>query len=215
MRAAVACLLALVLCIGCGGDDGGSTSADAETTIHVPRLYPTAKAMVESSGPLVPGTPGLRVPPGYFARARIHAVDHRLPYCLSSFLVGQDEAFLRLDALGETVDGQRTVFHAFVPLASVGGAEIGTLADLTLEKAALTGATATIRLPTSNGQHTYLVEIERLSFETVEESLLTGSLEGQARRGSRSTTSLPFELGFVAYRGPNTGMVGEEAPARE
>jgi hypothetical protein len=168
------------------------------------RLLPSGAAEVDSPGPLVPGTRGSRVPFGYFTRARMSALDLYLPYTMGSFLMGKERAFLRLEALGEESQGERPTMHAFIPLAIVGSEGLATLPGLSLDKAALSGSQATIRLPTSSGSHTYLIELTRLSIDTLDDSRMTGSLQGHARRGTESQTTLRFEMGFVAYRGPNT-----------
>ena len=175
-------------------------------------LLPKTAPGVRGKGPVVPGTAGLRVTSGYFARARMGAVDLHLSYTMASFLRGEDQAFLRLEAHGDKVGPSQTAFHAFIPLAMRLDEDVTTLTSLTLEKEALADAKANIRVATRTRRHNRLVELHRVTFDIVQSDIITGTLEGTTKRGSRATSALPFQVGFVAYRGPDMGMVG---PPRE
>jgi len=173
--------------------------------LYLPQRVPR----LDAAGPFVPGTPGLRVPKGYFTRVRLDVRDLFLPYAVASFLRGEDETVFRLEAVSEFSDqwGTLPIFRALVPITLSSSSDIKSLTKITLGPAALNRAMATIRL--ENGRQ-YLVEVQRLSFEVLEDSAVKGSLEGRARRGMLSKSYKQIKVGFVALRAPDTGMLRAE-----
>ncbi len=188
-------------------DAGDEHEAGDPQMLHLPQR----PSRVDARGPLVPGTPGLRVPAGYFTRIRLDVRDLFLPYTLGSFLRGEDGVTFRLEGVAGMADQKRVlpVFRALIPITLPSGSDIQSLTKLTLGPAAMSRGTVTIRL--ENGRQ-YLVEVERLSFEALEDGALKGSLEGKARRGMKSTTYKDIWVGFVALRAPNTGMHDADGP---
>jgi hypothetical protein len=185
---------------------GHVSEQDERYTQALARPYtPQKRPRLEGRGPVVPGTPGLRVPSGFFARVRIQVMDFYQPLAMASFLRTHGEVYLRLvtEGGGEN-DSFRPMFRAIIPITLPKGSGLQALTNLTLGKAALDRATATFQL-TPRGK--YLVKVERLHIETIEDVVITGALEGRAMRGSLSKTSVPFMAGFVALRGPDTGTV--------
>jgi len=131
-----------------------------------------------------------------------------MPHTMTSFLRGEEQSYLRLEASGEKVGANQSLFHAFIPLSVTSEGDLSTLENLTLEKEALKEARASIRVAKATRMLNRLVELRRLSLQVVDDTLVTGTLEGVTKRGNRAQSSLPFQLGFIAYRGPDTGMVG-------
>jgi hypothetical protein len=207
----VVCVLLGVVCSCSYWDDEHRVGDDSAERI-AERLLPNTEPSARGLGPLIPGTPGLRVSSGYFSRARMGSVDLYMPHTMTSFLRGREKSYLRIEAFGEKVGAHKSLFHAFIPLSIAAEGDLSTLENLTLEKEALKTATATIRVAKATRLLNRLVELRRLSLEVVDEHLVTGTLEGVTKRGNRAQSSLPFQLGFVAYRGPDTGMVGPERP---
>lgn len=183
----------------------------ARPQVHVvmtaPALLPDMAARADGRGPLVPGTPGLRVPRGYFARARLHLADLLMPYCWASFVRGHGTLTFRLQAIGgpmtQTGPGEGApplpVLRGVIELAVPPGTEVDDLAGLTLGVESLRGATVSLRL---SERDRYLLEVDRLSIEAIGRTAVLGSLQGRARRGAKSQTTLPIELGFVALKAP-------------
>ena len=178
-------------------------------------LYlPQRTPRLDAPGPIVPGTPGLRVPAGYITRVRLDIRDLFLPYTVASFLRGAGDATLRIEAVAGMTEDRRIlpVFRVLIPITLPSGSDIAALTELTLGPAALSRAMATIRL--ENGRQ-YLVEVKRLSFDALEEGAVKGSLEGRARRGMKSKSYKQIKVGFVALRAPDTGMLGSPAQATD
>jgi len=191
-------------------------AAPASTGAQVVNAYlPTARARVDAQGPLIPGTPGLRVPAGYFARARLDAEDLFLPYSYAAFLTSEGGVALRVVALGapardrgDAPKGPRPpVLRAVIPLplpdrqGQVAG--LDTLMGLTLGEDALRETTATLRL---SDRDLYLLTLTRFTLESSSDTALSLSFEGRARRGSKAKVSLPFQVGIVGFRAPTVGV---------
>ena len=203
-------LLATLFVAGCMSTESptGAEENVREQLVTQEALLPNTAPGLKGKGPLIPGTPGLRVTSGYFSRVRMGAVDLFLAHSMASFLRGRDQAFLRLEAHGDRVGPSQTVLHALIPVAVAEDEDLKALAGLTLEVDALTSAKANIRVATPDTRHNRLVELQRVTFSTVNTELVAGTLEGATKRGSRATSSLPFKLGFIAYRGPDMGLKG-------
>jgi len=178
-------------------------AAEIERTepVFLPVEYPRLSA----KGPLVPSTPGLRVPEGYFARARLDVADIHMPWAYAAFLQGDGELVLRLKAVsgpyvvGGPFDGTapvptlRAVIHLSVPEAT----NIGELVGVDLSAEALKRSTVALR---TSAKYRYLITLTRLTIEAVGDTAVSGSFEGIARRGSKAKTSLPIRVGFVALK---------------
>ena len=172
---------------------------------------PQRKPRLGAGGPWVPGTPGLRVPIGYFTRVRIDVIDFFLPFTLGSFLRGEGEAVFRLESVSGMRDGVREfpIFRAVIPITLPPGSDIGSLTELTLGAETLTRSTATLRFDKSRQ---YLVEVQRLTFEVLEEGAIKGTLHGRARGGAKSRNYREIRIGFLALRSPDLGMAPEQSP---
>ena len=136
------------------------------------------------------------------------AVDLHLSYTMASFLRGEEQAFLRLEAHGDKVGPSQTAFHAFIPLAMRLDEDVTTLASLTLEKEALADAKANIRVATRTRRHNRLVELHRVTFDIVQSDIITGTLEGTTKRGSLSDLGAPFSSRLRGLSWSDMGMVG-------
>lgn len=167
-----------------------------------PVLMPSAPAEAGGHGPIVPATPGLRVPAaGYWTRARLDVADLLLPYTWASFLHGDDHVTLRIEASRrEDDDGaQLPRLHAVIPIALPRGTDARQLAGLTLGPDALSGAVASLQ---TTRRDRWQVDLTHLSLERVEDGLVRGTLEGVARRGARGQRERSFQAGFLALRAP-------------
>lgn len=213
LAAPLALLVAAVLASGCPEwlevDD---TPPDEEALVddlallqsHLgPVQLPTAPPDVGGNGPIVPATPGLRVPAaGYWTRARLDVADMLLPYTWVSFLHGEEHITLRLEAVrrGEDEAGpQLPWLHVIIPIALPLGTDQSQLDKLDLGVEALAAATASIQTTRSD---TWLLTLTHLRLDHVDEKRVTGTLEGVARRGSRGQRERSFAAGFVALRAP-------------
>lgn len=220
--ASVAAVATLGVSAGCAdwldmpSADAGP-SARAVATSQVANAYlPTARARADAAGPLVPGTPGFRVPAGYFTRVRLDVEDLFLPYSYAAFLTSEHDVALRVVALGSPARDRgeggskppappvlRAVIPLPVPDRRGQAAGLGTLMGLTLGADALRGSTATLRL---SDRDLYLLTLTRFTLESSNDAALSFSLEGTARRGSMSKASLPFQIGVVGLRAPTVGV---------
>ncbi len=196
-----------------------SEAQDDELTLEIPSsgpaVFPSAPAVVGGRGPLIPGTPALRVPDaGYWTRCRLHVADIVLPYSWVSFVQGARGVTLRLAAMrrGE-VDGPTVPnLRAVVPIALPRGTDATSLAGLTLGEDALSNATVSLR---TTWQDSYIVKLSRLTIEVVDASVVAGTFEGTAVRGKKGRVARRFEAGFVALRGPAVGVLDLGPPAPE
>lgn len=211
--------LALVVTLGVGAlsacpewlevpdPEGVETSADEP--LRAPATLPDEAPSTAAGGPIVPGTPGLRVPAGYFSRVRLDTADLYLPYTWVVVHAGTKAAdpveqpitVRLLAAAGADRDGEPEdpVLRAVLPLAVPAGTGLETLQGLDLGPDALRDATVSV---TMEGSHHWLVEPTRLRLEEIDEGRIKGTLEGEARRGAQAARSRPFRAGFIALRGP-------------
>ena len=214
--------LALALTLGVGAGAGcpewlevDDTTAEEEAatddlallTGHIgPVDLPDAPAEVAGQGPIVPATPGLRVPAaGYWTRARLDVADLILPYTWVSFLHSEDRVTVRLEAVrrGEDEAGpQLPWLHAVIPVKLPRGTDASQLDGLSLGAAALADATAAIR---TTPQDAWTLTLSHLRFDHVDDHVVTGTLEGIARRGAKGQRERSFIAGFVALRAPEFG----------
>jgi len=211
--APLALLLAAALASGCPewlevddtpADDEGPVDDLALLQSHLgPVELPSAPAEVGGQGPIVPATPGLRVPAaGYWTRARLDVADMLLPYTWASLLRGEDHITLRLEAVrrGEDEAGPLLPWlHAVIPIALPRGTDQSQLDHLDLGHEALASATASIQ---TTHDDTWLLELTHLRIDHVDDKRVTGTLEGVARRGARGRRERRFAAGFVALRAP-------------
>lgn len=209
-------LVMVAVCLGVGlsacpewldVDDGELEEAEPTAEIErgepvfLPEIYPR----VTSKGPLIPGSPGLRVPKGYFARARLDVADVMMPWAYASFARGDGQLVMRLYAvsgpyvIGGPYDGTaplpvlRGVIHLFLPDA----ANLTQLVGVDLSADALKRSTVALRM---SAKYRYLVSLERLTIEAIGETAISGSFEGTARRGAKAKTSMPLKVSFVAFK---------------
>lgn len=172
--------------------------------IGAPVVLPSAPAEVGGDGPYVPATPGLRVPSaGYWTRARLDANDLILPYTWVSLQPAEGQIVVRLEAV-LTSAAREPSLEAVIPIALPGGGDVATLVGLELGPSALERAVIGLRTSESD---LWLVTPTRLRFETVRAELVTGTFEGDARRGLRGQRVRHFEAAFVALRAPSSGLV--------
>jgi hypothetical protein len=209
-----ACMVARAACTSWldADDDSGGQSGPADPgegvltplPTGVPVILPSAPPEVGGDGPYVPATPGLRVPnAGYWTRARLDANDVLLPYTWVSLQPAEGQIVVRLEAV-VTSAAREPSLEAVIPIALPGGGDVATLVGLELGPSAL--ARAVIGLRTSESD-LWLVAPTRLRFDTVRADLVTGTLEGDARRGLRGQRVRHFEAAFVALRAPSSGSV--------
>ena len=129
------------------------------------------------------------------------AADIRFDASWVGFLRHGGKVTLRLEATTGPADGRPTppVVRAVVPIAVPDGTTVEQLAgQMWRTEAALGEATVTLQTPRS----WWYVELSRLSIDHVGPTHVRGSMEGVATRGARGTRKRPFEMGFVAFRGP-------------
>jgi|GEM_PF-1346492 len=208
-------------------DDG-----EPEYTLPVgePLVLPTEPALLDAPGPLVPRTPGLRVPlAGYWTRVRLDAHDLLFPFSWVSLTsanrgstaecqtVGATGApsrqctaavLLRLE--GSTAQGEDpseigaqgvTGFRAVIPITLPPGTDVSVIRDgFELSEKALASATMALR---TSSQDLWLITPTRLRFERVAHGIITGSLEGEARRGAKGQRVRKFAAAFIALRAPD------------
>ncbi len=181
---------------------GGDAVAEGTAPAN-PVVLPGAPADPGGEGPLVPNTPGLRVPAaGYWARARLDMADLVLPYTWAGFIPAADRVTFRLAAAvrGADDDGPATPrLQAVVPIALPAGTDRSQLEGLTLGADALSAGVVSLQ---TTDRDRWLITLTRLSFEQVDERLVKGSMEGIARRGAKGQRTRSFEMGFLALRAP-------------
>ncbi len=212
---------ALVTAGGCAdwldmpSPDAGATERPAAVAQVANAYLPTSRARVDAPGPLVPATPGLRVPAGYFARVRLDAEDLFLPYSYAAFLTTEEDVALRVLALGSPARDRgeapkapappalRAVIHLPLPTQEGQDAGLAPLVGLTLGPDALGGSTVTLRL---SDRDLYLLTPTRFTLESITDTTVSLSFEGTARRGSQAKVSLPFQVGVVGLRAPTVGV---------
>lgn len=187
-------------------DDPSDEANEAEPALAAgrPAVLPDAPPTPSGSGPIVPATPGLRVPQaGYWTRARLDIGDIVLPYTWVAFNPRAGEVIMRFEAARRGVNDygvQATpTLRAVIPITLPRGTDASTLAGLTLGEDALRDATVSLQ---TTGKDLWLVTLTRLSIDTVEDAVVTGSFEGTARRGSRGQTERAFRAGFLALHAP-------------
>jgi hypothetical protein len=214
-------LAALVLVLGAGFmactewlevDDGGD-EAVLELPVGRPMVLPSAPAEAGGRGPIVPSTPGLRVPlAGYWTRARLDTADVLLPYTWASLVEGRGFVLLRIEGAMASADEPTAVasqsFRVVIPITLPPGTDTGALAGLTLGKQALAQAAVSIR---TSPNDLWIIDPDRLTFDVVRSDVVVGTLEGEARRGARGQRARRFESGFIALRAPEHGGAGASA----
>ena len=170
---------------------------------------PNQPASVNAKGPILPGSPGLRVPRGYMTHARLDSADFLLAHTWmaldstsSAGVQAASRTTLRLVATGSVsgaipspVPSVRGVF----PLAVPKGTSAEDLVGFTARGPSLANARVGIR---TGGDHHWMVTPTRLSIDQVTPRAIKGSFEGTARRGAKSERTRRFHAGFVALRAP-------------
>jgi len=209
--AAIAALLVLgtVGCIEWLEVDAPAGQADAQNSVVQRSLSPIAATLpnvppqAAAKGPLVPQTPGLRVPDGYWTRVRLDQADLLLPH---TWGVLQPSGYsedgeprgmvLRLHAQGAR-DGARgaPTLRGVIRVATPPRTQASQLVGLSFGPDALHGSTVSLRI--SRGTLWNIVP-ERLSIEVLDEHVVKGTLEGSARPGKQAKRSRAFRAGFVA-----------------
>ena len=229
-------VLMAVAALGSGGcidwlevDDG---EPEYQLPIGEPLVLPSEPALLDAPGPLVPRTPGLRVPlAGYWTRVRLDAHDLLFPFSWVSLtsashgssadcqVVGaagvpsrvcNSAVLLRLK--GSTAHGDDpteigaqgvTGFRAVIPITLPPGTDASVIRDgFELPEKALASATMALR---TSAQDLWLITPTRLRFERVAPGIITGSLEGEARRGAKGQRVRRFAAAFIALRAPDEG----------
>jgi hypothetical protein len=166
---------------------------------------PVPPPRADGRGPLVPATPGLRVPDGTWLRARLDVADLWMPYAWLAAAEAGPRLVLRLHATGGPETAGRSPFpllRAVLSLAVPEGTTLEAMSGLALGAEALDGSI--VGLETA-GDHHWLVRPTRLLLEEVTPRAVKGLLEGEARRGTKSPKTRSFQAGFVALRAPRTG----------
>ncbi|MGB0589960.1 MAG: hypothetical protein ACPGU1_09810 [Myxococcota bacterium] len=167
--------------------------------------FPGAPARATADGPLVPMTPGLRVPDGYWTRVRIDQADLLLPFTWAAVQPAGYSAdgelrgtLLRLQGhrMGNTPK-EAPQLRAVIRIATPPGTTSEDLVGLTFGQDALAESTASVRI--SEGT-LWNVMLQRLAITSMEENLITGTLEGEVRAGKRAKRSRTFRAAFVALR---------------
>lgn len=209
-----AALAALALSISCcvgwlEVDEPGPDVPVGDEPQRPPAELPTEGASASAAGPIVPGTPGLRVPTGYFARVRLDTADLYLPFAWvvvhegtkAADPVEQPITVRLLASAGADKAGgpQEPLLRGVLPLAVPAGTRLDALQGLDLGADALADATVSV---TTEGDHHWIVEPTRLRLEHIDARFIKGSLEGLARRGTQAPNARPVRIGFVALRGP-------------
>lgn len=170
---------------------------------------PDYAARVDAAGPIVPRTPGLRVPKGYWSHGRLDTMDVWLPYTWAAVQVydgvrsdrpsGLTLRMLATVPLDSPTESPSQFFRAVVPVTMPAGATLRDLVGLKLDAPSLSGAQISLR---TGKEHLWLIEPIRLTIDEVSPQAIKGTLEGIARRGSKSRRERQFRLGFVAFLAP-------------
>ena len=167
--------------------------------------FPGTPARATADGPVVPMTPGLRVPDGYWTRIRIDQADLLLPFTWAAVQLAGYSAdgdlrgmLLRLQGhrLGNTPK-EAPQLRAVIRIATPPDTAPEDLVGLTFGQDALAESTASVRI--SKGT-LWNVVLQRLAITSIEDNLVTGTLEGEARAGKRARRSRTFRAAFVALR---------------
>ncbi len=186
--------------------------AEYQLPVGEPLVLPSEPALLDAPGPLVPRTPGLRVPlAGYWTRVRLDALDLLLPMSWVSLTSAKgrdgEQALFRLEAaMGQGDDltfGVQSVvgFRAVIPIDLPAGTDLSVVRDgFELPDRALTNATMALR---TSAQDVWLITPTRLRFVRVSPGIITGSLEGEARRGAKGQRVRKFAAAFLALRAPD------------
>ncbi len=192
-------------------DEGG------EETLRLPAgqpvVLPSTGPVVGGDGPLIPQTPGLRVPlAGYWTRARLDTLDLLLPFTWASLLEAAEgpgagagparprELLLRIEASVETTDETLPVvgMRAIIPIALPPGTDATAVhSGFEVGRDGLDRATIALR---TSAQDLWMVTGTRLRLETLAPRILVGTLEGEARRGAQGQRERDFKAVFVALR---------------
>ena len=178
---------------------------------------PGAAPRVGASGTIVPKTPGLRVPEGYWTRVRLDQADLLLPFTWAAiepagYSPDGDTrgTLLRLQShVGAEPSKEKPSLRAVIRIATPPNTPVASLAQLSFGPDALRGSTVSVRL--SKGT-LWTVELERLSLSEVDTGVLSGTLEGNARVGKRAKRRRSFRAAFVALRGPESGAPSPTNP---
>ncbi|MCC6623058.1 MAG: hypothetical protein IT385_17505 [Deltaproteobacteria bacterium] len=210
-----AILAAAFLVAGCTEwlevDDGTGDEPILELPVGRPLVLPSASPEAGGRGPIVPATPGLRVPlAGYWTRARLDAADLLLPYTWAALSEGRGQVVFRMEGATSTADDPTAAagqsLRAVIPITLPPGTDASALAGLTLAGPSLSAATVALR---TSAADIWLVEPTRLAFEAVRSEIVVGTIEGVARRGAKGQRARRFEAGFIALRAPEpVGALG-------
>ncbi len=171
---------------------------------NVPRRpfrLPTEAARLDGLGPLVPRTPGLRVPEGYWTRARLDVADLWMPYSWMATDPVPGALVVRLLAVGEAAEEDEPLpaptLRAVLRVSVPDGTTLQALEGLELGAEALEGSTLSL---VTRGEHRWLVTPEHLRLEAVRSGVVEGTVSGTARRGAKARRARAFRAGFVALR---------------
>ncbi|MGM0577316.1 MAG: hypothetical protein ACQEXJ_16445 [Myxococcota bacterium] len=181
---------------------GGDTGAPEPVALEGPPVHlPSRGPRVDGAGPLVPMTPGLRVPDGYWTRVRLDAADLLLPWTWAVAHTTSDgegpHLVLRLLAAEGPVAPDARALRAVIPLAVPEGTRLEALEGLELGPEAMAQATIGLR---TDARNRWLVTPRRLAITSVRPRVVVGTLEGVARRGSQGRRERVFQAGFLALR---------------
>ncbi len=189
-------------------DDG--PEAEYQLPVGEPLVLPSEPALLDAPGPLVPRTPGLRVPlAGYWTRVRLDALDLLLPMSWVSLTSATgpagEQVLFRLEAAtgqGDDFGASSVVgFRAVIPIDLPAGTDLSVVRDgFELPDRALANATMALR---TSSQDVWLITPTRLRFVRVAPGIITGSLEGEARRGAKGQRVRKFAAAFLALRAPD------------
>ncbi len=200
-------LVSAVLGAGCvewlevddGSEEEAAALERAALRAEAPKP-PQRSAEAAGNGPLVPMTPGLRVPvdAGYWARVRLEALDVSFPTALVVLNRLEDRVVVRLlGAPDDDPDAPSIHLVTELPLAAAAAVEDLAGLDLAPRPAATTAVFRT------SSRDLWVVTPTRLSFDSLGEDVVVGSLEGVATRGLDGQRSRRIEIGFVALRAPS------------
>jgi hypothetical protein len=204
---AVAVAIAGLLGAGCvewlevdGDDDEQAAALEREALRAEAPKPPQRGAEAAGEGPLVPLTPGLRVPVGvgYWARVRLEALDVAFDTALITLNRLEDRLVLRLFAAPDD-DPDAPSLHLVTELPLAPASAIEDLAGLDLFPRP--GATTAVFRTSS--RDLWVVTPSRLTFDSLGDEVIVGSLEGIATRGLDGQRSRRIEVGFVALRAPS------------
>jgi hypothetical protein len=226
MRGPFWVMLLFVMCtqVGClewlEVDEPAAESEPDELLPMVPSFgvnatFPGAPARVLARGPVVPMTPGLRVPDGYWTRVRIDQADILLPYSWGAvqpagYSMDGDLRGMLLRLQGHRMGSlpkDEPQLRAVIRIATPPNTEPEDLIGLSFGEDALTESTVSVRI--SKGT-LWNVALQRLSIVSMDDNVITGTLEGQARAGKRAKRRRTFRAAFVALRASEPVSVLDE-----